>query len=272
MKKPVLLLTSIALVCSLSSLTGCAKKTEVVYADAGYVNVNAYPNKDPNINTIRLTALRETATGLGARGALAWRSYHINKTLDQEATYLDHVFNFNELLLSSNVLPPILVEDNNSLSLNGSDAFRSANKTYRIIAQARFVTAPPTWHDYLFMPYQKPNPPDKSLMPNTQAEAIAWNQYLREGWEQGLAQANDIFSTNLNRLKRDYLGMILYRKLLAQNMISSPIVAKANLGITGNSQEIRINDEIMRITAQSALQLNSSEWKPIITPATTPDQ
>lgn len=262
-----LLLTSLVLSVSLLGLTGCAgsKHREQVYADAGYVDVKSFPNTDPNINSIRLTALRETATSLGARGALAWRSYHINKALDAEASYLDRVFNFNQLLLTSNVLPPILVEANDMLTLDGNDAFRAANKTYQIVAQARFVTAPPTWHDYLFMPFNKPPLPDKSLMPNTQAEAIAWNQFLKEGWEQGLAQANEIFSTNLSRLKRDYLGMILYRKLLAQNMISSPIVSKANLGITGDANQMRINDEIMRITAQSALQLNSSKWKPIIT-------
>lgn len=259
------ILSLIPLTLCLLTLTSCAKKTEVVFADAGYVNVNAFPNTDPNINNIRLAALREGATSLGARGALAWRSYHINKALNDEATYLDHVFNFNQLLLSSNVLPPILVEANDSLTLDDNNAFRAANKTYKIVAQARFVTAPPTWHDYLSMPFNKPSVPNKSLLPTSRAEAYAWNQFLKEGWEQGLQQANEIFSTNLSRLKRDYVGMILYRKLLAQNMISSPIISKANLGITGNANEMRINDEITRITAQSALQLNSHQWTPIMT-------
>ena len=59
--------------------------------------------------------------------------------------------------------------------------------------------------------------------------------------------------------------MVLYRRLLAQGMITSPQVAKAELGVTGNANQIRINDEVMRITAHSALQPNSNKWKPILT-------
>ena len=81
------------------------------------------------------------------------------------------------------------------------------------------------------MSYKKPSLPNKSLLPTNRAEAYAWDEYLQDGWKQGLRQANDIFSANLNRLKRDFTGMVLYRKLLAQDMISSPTVAKADLGV-----------------------------------------
>ena len=39
--------------------------------------------------------------------------------------------------------------------------------------------------------------------------------------------------------------MVLYRKLLAQGIITSPVVAKADFGITGDANQIRVNDEIM---------------------------
>ena len=75
----------------------------------------------------------------------------------------------------------------------------------------------------------------------------------------------DIFTANLNHLKRDMIGIILYRKLLAEHIVSAPFVAKAKLGVTGNATQLRINDEILRITAQSQLQPNPMKWRPIIT-------
>ncbi|OGO92797.1 MAG: type IV secretion system protein DotC [Coxiella sp. RIFCSPHIGHO2_12_FULL_42_15] len=265
MKKLIILISTFAFSLSVLTLPGCAKKVSSVSANAGFVDVNTLPKTNEEINNIRLTALREGATSLGARGALAWRSVHINRALEQEAPYLDHVFDFNQLLLNSNVLPPILIESNDNLTLGNNNVYRSANKVYKILSPARFVTAPPTWRTYLWMPFKKPSLPNKSLLPTSRAEALVWDEYLENGWKQGLQQANDIFSTNLNRLKRDYLGMILYRKLLAQKMISAPSVATADLGITGNDKEMRINDEITRITSHSALQLNSNEWKPVMT-------
>lgn len=252
------------------SLAGCAStansaNTLQPLAELGYVNIDHFPAASGAINPIRLQALRETATTLGARGALAWRSTHINAALEDESSNLDHVFDFNQLLLNHNVLPPIITESDSNLNLANNDTIRTADRSYKVISPARFVTAPPTWRTYLALSFQKPDLPDQTLLPKNKMEAQIWNFYLKKGWESGLQQANDIFSANLNRLKRDYTGMILYRKLLAQGMITSPVVAKADLGVTGNANEIRVNDEILRITEHSALQPNSSKWNPVLT-------
>ena len=61
------------------------------------------------------------------------------------------------------------------------------------------------------------------------------------------------------------IGMVLYRELLAEHMVSPPYVAKAQLGVTGDATQLRINDQVLRITAQSALQPNPSKWMPVIT-------
>jgi len=175
------------------------------------------------------------------------------------------IFFLNQLLLRKNVLPPIIVESTGNLTLDDNNTIRMASKTYKIVAPARFVTAAPTWRNYLWMSYKKPNPPSKSLLPTNRAEAYVWNKFIVNGWRQGLAQANEIFSANLNHLKRDFLGMIQYRKMLTEKMISTPKVSSANLGITGNKYEMRINDEINRITSKSELQLNSAKWLPILT-------
>lgn len=256
-------------------LTGCVTRgpesdmstpsSSATLADLGYVKLNSLPNSDGAVNPVRLQALRETATTLGARGALAWRSVHIDAALEEESSNLDHVFDFNQLLLKHNVLPPVIAESSGDLNLTNDDTIRMSDRSYQIIRPARFVTTPPTWRNYLWLNFMRPDSPDTTLLPKNQAEAQIWNFYLKKGWQDGLQQANDIFSANLSRLKRDYTGMILYRKLLSQGIITSPTISKADLGVTGNANAIRVNDEIMRITAHSELQPDSQKWSPVLT-------
>ena len=242
-----------------------SRPAEVINANLGYVKPSDLPKSHDSINKIRLAALKEAATSLGAKGALAWRSNLINDTLNKDQAHLDSIFSFNQLILQHNVLPPVLVESDNNMNVSDNTSIRLDSKTYRIIEQARFVTTPPTWRNYLLMNFTPPDVPDKSLLPKTQEEAQAWDDFLKNGWEQGITQANDIFRSNLDRLKRDFLGMVLYKKLLSQHMVSAPYVAQSNLGVTGNKDEIHINDQVLRITSESELQTNSSDWNPVFT-------
>jgi len=216
------------------------------------------------VNNIRVRAVKETALSLGARAGLAWRSQQINQVLLHESAYLNRVFNFNALLLDHDVLPPVLDEANNSVHLASADTLRLADKVYKIVSPPRFVTATPNWRNYLWMDYKKPTEPNTTLLPRTREERDMWNQYIQEGWIQGIKQAEDIFSTNLGRLKRDYQGMVIYRQLLAQNMVSPPYVAGAELGITGGGNQMRVGDQVLRITATSQLIANSKQWKPAL--------
>lgn len=236
-----------------------------IQADVGYVKISDLPSNDDKISDIRKKALQEGASTLGANGALAWRSNEINKSLNDEASYLDKVFNFNQLILNNNVLPPVLVESDGELNVDSDTSLRLDSKTYKIEAPAKFVSTPPTWRNYLLMNYKKPELPSKTLLPTTQAEAKLWNSYLEDGWKQGLTQANDIFNTNLSRMKRDFLGMVLYKKLLAQNMVSAPYVAKADLGVTGDKNQIRVDDKVLKITSGSELETDASKWTPAFT-------
>lgn len=212
---------------------------------------------------MRNDLLKETALSLGARGGLAARLGEINASLEKRSDYLDTVFNFRALILANNILPPVLVEGRNTLNLDNPLEIRVADRSYKIEKQARFVTAPPTWRSYLLLQASKPEVPDASLLPDDsdEAELAIWKEYTERGWEQGIRQANDIYAENLGRLKRDYKGMIRYRKLLAQGMVSAPEVANLNLGITGGGSEMSVNDRVLTIRALPALKANSKEWE-----------
>lgn len=219
-----------------------------------------------SIGAIRFQSLQDTALSIGARGGLAFRSCELNKLLLQQEKLLSRVFNFNAMLLDKNVLPPVLTEARNTLQLSGTDAIRIADRTYKIERQAKFVTLAPTWRDYLWMSYAPPGTPDFSLLPRTQAERLLWKRYVDEGWCCGIQQADTIFRENIGRLKRDLEGMIRYRTLLAQCMVSPPFVAQTDLGITGGGSDLTVNDRVLRITAFPALQNDGRAWKTEITP------
>ncbi len=223
---------------------------------------------ESQVSPIRLAAIQETAASLGAQGGLAWASQQINNMLSRNERELNESFNFRQLLLDNNVLPPVLTQGDRTLHIDNPDALRLADKVYKIETPPRFVTAPPTWRQYLWMTYQRPERPNASLIPKNDEEREVWNRYVAIGWKEGVQQADQIFTANLGRLKRDYNGMITYRVLLAQNMVTPPFVAKSDLGITGDEHEMRVNDQVLRITSTSKLIPNSKEWRSVITPGT----
>jgi len=220
-----------------------------------------------DIPKIRLESIKEAALGYGARSGLARRSYEIGKILYDNQPLLDNVFNFNALVLDRSVMPPVLSEAQNALRQPDSDTIRVADAVYRIERQAAFVTAPPTWREYLIREYRyKVDLPTDLLLPKNDGEKKVWEQYVVQGWETGVRQANAIYDQSLARLERDFKGMVLYRSLLAKGMIGRPYVAESNLGVTGDGNSMSVNDRILRITAKPKLETNPAVWKPIVAP------
>lgn len=216
------------------------------------------------LSGLRAKALQDTAMSLGAQGGLAWASEKINAKTEQDRKYLDTIFNFNALMLSHGVLPPVLEEGDFTLNLNDPNTIRVSDRTYKIVQQAKFSTTAPNWREYIWLSYTKPQMPDKTLLPRSAQEQKVWQEALRKGWESGIQQSYSIFQQNLSRLKRDYRGMVLYRKLLQEKMISPPFVATTELGVTGDGQDMRVNDQVLRIVELPKLQTNSRSWNAIV--------
>ncbi|MBU0456271.1 MAG: type IV secretion system DotC family protein [Gammaproteobacteria bacterium] len=251
-------------------LSGCSSSVSKESIDtANLSDLQNLNQKDtsaiqPKIGKIRLDALKEVAMTLGAQGGLYKRATQIDSLLEMNGPMLAQVFNFNGMLLDHAVLPPVLTESISSLHLAAPDVIRASDRTYKIVKQARFVTAAPTWRDYLWMDFKKPEIPDATLLPRDSKEREVWIEYVNIGWKNGLNQADNIYATNLATLQRDFKGMMIYEELLAQNMVSKPFVATANMGVTSNDSrtEMQINVRILRITATPQLNANSKEWRP----------
>ncbi|NNM59065.1 MAG: type IV secretory system conjugative DNA transfer family protein [Legionellales bacterium] len=220
--------------------------------------------KNTQLNQIRGQELKDSGMAVGAQGSLSKRSQEVDAMLTKQTRYLDQIFNFNALMLPNNVLPPVMLEGDDTLNLANSTTIRISDKIYTIAQQAKFVTVPPTWHDYLWMSFPKPDSPDLSLLPKNKTEEEIWKKSVALGWKQGSSQADMIFQDNVARLKRDYNGIILYHQLVLQNMISVPFVASTDLGITGGGNAMSVNDTVERLTNLPTLNPNSEYWKAVV--------
>jgi defect-in-organelle-trafficking protein DotC len=217
-----------------------------------------------DLSSLRIKALRDSAMSIGAQGGLAWASEAMNAKLNADRKYLDTIYNFSAMMLSHGVLPPVLEEGDYTLNLDDPNTIRVSDRTYKIVQQARFATTPPNWREYLLLSYTKPELPDKTLLPRNNDEQRIWKKGIDAGWDKGIQQSYSNFQQNLARLKRDYKGMVLYRKLLQERMISPPFVARTELGITGDGTDMRVNDQVLRIVELPRLQLNGRHWNAVV--------
>ncbi|MEA1938879.1 MAG: type IV secretory system conjugative DNA transfer family protein [Pseudomonadota bacterium] len=216
---------------------------------------------------IRRDALREAALSLGARGGLANRTYEIRQEIAKFEGVLDRVFDFRGLLIAapSGLLmePPVIGESRDALAVEVTgQAAALADRIYEIGKVARIVTTPRDWRAYLEREWSRVDPPPGLLRPKTDEEAVEWSEWIEAGWKAGVAQATDIFQADMDRLSRDFTGMIRYRMLLAQGMVSAPFADSMALGITGGGRQMRINEKMVRITGSSVLDTEASRWNP----------
>lgn len=228
--------------------------------------IGCTPVFDPkDAATTQRETMKSVALTYGAQSGLAWKAEIINATLDAHAVELDKIYNFNSLMMKNNMLPPVLQESQNIMSADGYDKVRMADKEIQIVRPAQLVTSAPTWRDYLIMSYDHPHLPDASLYPSVPEERALWKISFERGWKQGVKQADAIFAQSLGMINRDFNGMVLYHSLLTQNMIAPAYTSKAKLGVTGDANIMRINDQIVRITEEAKLMPDHSEgWQAVV--------
>ncbi len=216
---------------------------------------------------IRRDAIKEAAISLGARGGLAWRSYAIRQELETRGRYLDRVFDFSQLLVAAPsgllIEPPIISESINAMLIE-SDGQQAAvsDRIFHIVNNASIVSTPRTWRNYLEREWGTVEEPPDILRPEDEEERKLWIELVNRGWEEGVRQANEIFEEDLSVLVADYEGMIRYRTLLAQGMVSQPYALQVDRGITGGGEEMRIGDRAVQITGVPELITGSEQWKP----------
>lgn len=227
--------------------------------------VNAKPSENMGLQ-IRHDALREAALSYGARGGLAHRTFEIQRRLAEQEATLSKTFDFKRLLINAPsgllIEPPIVSDAQRAVIVTGGGQKAAvADRIIRINRIARIVTASRDWRLYLERDWGKVEPPPGLLVPKTKEERADWRKWVKEGWDAGVIQADDTFEADLDRMTSDFVGMVHYRELLAQGMISPPFAIHEDRGITGGGAEMRIGDRGVTITGQSTLIPRSEQWQ-----------
>ncbi len=217
---------------------------------------------------IRLDALKEAAVSYGARAGLSFRTHQIRADLKTRAAYLDKVFNFSQLLIPApsgfTIEPPIISESLDAMIIEGDGQRAAVSDTiYNINKNAKFVSTARSWRQYLERDWGEVSDPPSILLPKNDEEISIWEAHTDMGWTEGYTQADEIFQEDLNTLIADYEGMIRYRKLLAQNIVSPPYALQTDRGITKETGEMRIGDRAVEITGKSVFISGAKEWQPV---------
>ena len=212
----------------------------------------------------RLAALRETAEGVGARGGLIYQSTAITRVLKKVERNLDTVYDFSPMLIQRRVVPPVLTEARDVYSQADNTTLRLAGQTYKVEAQARFASRPPSWKDYLYVSYGEAEMPPTTMLPKNSEEQAVWKKAVTEGWEQGIKQARFNFQVNLNRLNRDYVGMARFHILALKGMVTLPIVAQQRMPISASGETMNLDETLLRITALPQFNGSISTWTPLL--------
>ena len=195
----------------------------------------------------------------GATSGLAYQTWKNNQKLAVYAGHYDGIYNFQSLMIDGNVLPPVLTHVRDVYDQQSDSILRLVDSAYRIESQAKFVSQAPTWRSYVIRDYSASPTPTLHFVSGD--EEALFRASVADGWREGITQAGNIMREGLNRLKRDFEGMVLYRELLAKKRVTKPFVAQSAQAITGNpGTHINLSETLLRITALPAMVVNSEVW------------
>ena len=271
-------------------LAGCAQTTSgkagattpATLGGDDKIDIGAPPPSDPskvkipsskamqseaNIQNVRKNALTESAQTYGSRMGYARRSWEKMADTQKRAALMSQAFDFNRLAVRAPggagiVMPPVISGGTGAFTVsdNGQEA-AVADAYLTIVKPGRIVSEIPTWREYLIMPANTPESPVSELLPRNDDEKRFYSAAFQKAWEDGVAQADMEFQERLNRLERDYRGMLQYIRLVNAGMMDEMILSTANFGVTTTEDgEMRVGSRAVKITSEAAFRSNPKRW------------
>lgn len=225
------------------------------------------------VKEARANAVHDAAQTFAAQKAYCYQADRIKDFTESRANMLDKAFNFSSLLLDGGrVQPPVIQESDASYKQNGDKEAVTAKTTWNILEPAKIVSAAPDWRGYLTVSCSKPLKPNPILIPGANgsdskdSDEKAWQSGIKSGWKMGIEQANEVFNIGLHRMTRDYVGMMRFWWLSKRGVVSAPILATGNVGITVNGKTLSVDEKVFRLTDDAHWQ-HPKQWSPVINSA-----
>ncbi|WP_436899603.1 type IV secretory system conjugative DNA transfer family protein [Acinetobacter gyllenbergii] len=216
-------------------------------------------------NTARVEAIQTIVREAATRNALRARLQEISNVIKTNDRKLDTVYNFQPLMINTIVVPPVIIEAHNISDVTSARTFSVLGTRYEIKENARFSHLPPNWRDYLnfnIESYQVgvdslPN----ELKPKNNQEKQAFKKAMDQGVEDGVKEADAIFSHQLNRLNQAYIGMLKFHQFRLNGKITMPVIARSNISLAGGSNAMMLNQSNFQITELPRFVNEPAYWK-----------
>lgn len=227
---------------------------------------------DDDIANKRHESMREAAIAVGAQNGYVSEMNKLRTQLNSESKTWDMQFPFKDVMRlaapgekSLYFLPPVIHEskevtahsdDNNRIKVSG--------QYYDIVKKERLVTAPPDWREYLLIDIPVDvSKPVGALLPKTPQEQQLWSDWISEGWESGVLQANAEMSSRIRNLGSDITGMVRYLRLVKERKIEPSYVASQYIGKVNAGDSMHMNQRTFAITAPATFNGNEKQWIPL---------
>ncbi len=244
-----------------------------MHADSSNLGSAAKQNE---VRAVRGKAVFEAAETYSAQTSFCERAKELNAWAETQAGNLDTVFNFSNLLLDGGrVLPPVIEKVDSSYKQDGDRLAVTAKTTWYILDDAKIVSTAPSWRTYLHLqcsPALKPNP---ILLPGAvpdseAADEIKWKEGVDKGWKLGRDQAMNALKLGLARMTRDYRGMLTFKYLYSQGVVSAPVLASGNVGVRVDGRTLSVDEKVFRLTSDANWN-KQADWSAKIKQQAKPD-
>lgn len=212
----------------------------------------------------RIKALYDTALKVGVTSGMAWQIENINKVVGSMSRDLDLVYDFGALMIGQGVVPAIITEARNVYSQDGDYAVRTSAGVYKIEKQARFSSVAPNWREYLSFSKGRAAEVDDILSAKSDADKQLWREVVKKGWDQGVEQANIMLSQGMDRLNRDYSGMIRFHRFVVEGKVTLPVIASEDVALTHSGQTMAVDETLLRLTTLPEFNSKIGSWNAII--------
>ncbi|NNB34018.1 type IV secretory system conjugative DNA transfer family protein [Pseudomonas fragi] len=212
---------------------------------------------------LRTDALRQEGLRVGAQTALAYRYGMIMDYLEAVEPKLNVAFNFAQFVRDGHLLIPAITEVRDQYTKENGLVHR-VKAGYTVQEEAQVVSSVPTWRDYVYQRYDKPELPHEALFPRDDFETSEWKRSLLEGWNAGIYQADEMFKDRVNQLTKAVEGRHQYVTLESRAMFSPADLKVVNSQVTFQGRTMNVGEQIIGI-GQLGNFTNSQTWAPIWT-------
>lgn len=210
---------------------------------------------------LRQQALQDVARSIGIKHGLNAQLEKINGVIAAQQSSLEKIYNFAPYLIYERVVPPVIIESKDLYNQDNDTSVRLSGAIYKIERQARIVSVAPNWREYLNFPVMRVNVEPGTLLPANTSEKNVWKQALAQGWQEGIVQANDMLNQALNRLNRDYTGIIRFHRFAKEGKVTLPVLSESRFDMTQNVGKMVLDERLLRLTVLSDFQASMKDWK-----------